>query len=470
MNVRSASLLALSASLALGACAPDLGPKPKPLSAGSLASTRALPDEAGQWPGDGWWKRYGDAQLDELIAEGLTGSPDIATAAARLARAEGLARREGAVLRPQLGLTASGTRIKQIWSQGLGDDLSLSGWPGYETASLKASLDLDLWGKNKANLRAFRKDVDVARIEQAQARITLAAAIAQSYADLARLYAERDVTDRALRIQLDTSGLVSDRVRNGLDTEGQRRQAEAQVPAARADLAAIDEQIALTRNQLAALIGAGPDRGLAIAQPKLAVLAPAALPASAGIDLVGRRPDIVAARMRVEAQAERIKVARRAFYPDISISALLGGQQLDIPGLATGSLVYGQFGPALSLPLFDGGRREGELRTARADYDTAVADYNRTLITALREVADAVASRNALGIQAREVKSSLADSEEAYRIARLRYRGGLSTYLDVLTAEQAVIVASRRDADLSARAFALDVALVRALGGGFAAA
>ena len=110
---RSAPLLALSASLALSACVPDLGPKPQPRSAASLASIRTLPDEQGAWPGDGWWKRYGDAQLDQLITEGLAGSPDIATAAARLARAEGLARREGAVPRPQLGLSASGTRIDE---------------------------------------------------------------------------------------------------------------------------------------------------------------------------------------------------------------------------------------------------------------------------------------------------------------------------------------------------------------------
>jgi len=468
MLLRKAFLLASAALLPLAACAPDLGPAPAPRLAASLAAERSLPAEGGQWPGDGWWRAYGDPQLDWLVAEGLAGSPDVAAAEARLRHAEGVARSAGADLKPQLDLDASATRIKAIRARGLGDDFALSGWPGYETVSLRGSLDLDLWGRARARLRGVLRDADAARIEAAQARITLAAAIAQSYADLARLFAARDVAERAVGIQGDTASLVADRVRGGLDNEGQRRQAAAQVPAARADLIAIDEQIATTRNQLAALVGAGPDRGLDIARPTLTQLRGQALPADASIDLVGRRPDIAAARARVEAESERIKVARRAYYPALSISALLGGQQLDIPGLATGSILYGQFGPALSLPLFDGGRREGDLRVARADYDAAVADYDRTLITALREVADALAGRNALAAQAREVRASLGDSEEAYRIARLRYRGGLSTYLDVLTAEQAVIAARRRDADLSARAFASDVTLVRALGGGFA--
>jgi NodT family efflux transporter outer membrane factor (OMF) lipoprotein len=202
----------------------------------------------------------------------------------------------------------------------------------------------------------------------------------------------------------------------------------------------------------------------------LAALATLALPPSAGIDLVGRRPDIVAARARVEAAAEQIKAARAAFYPDISLNGLVGLQALGFGNVLKSGSLYGNAGPALSLPLFDSGRRSGDYRTARADYDVAVADYDRTLINALQDVANVVASRNALGQQARDARASLSDSQKAFEIARLRYRAGLSTYLDVLTAEQALIVARRRDADLTARAFTLDVALVRALGGGFSGA
>ena len=470
MASRFAKLLALGALAPLAACAPNLGDKPVPRSAASLAATQSLPDQGGQWPGDGWWKAYNDPQLDQLIAEGLAASPDIASAAARLARAQGLAQAAGGPIGPSLGAEATGGKTKQSYNFGIPPDFVPKGWKDYGVANLKFGFDLDLWGKNRANLRATLSDRDAARIEVAEARLTLASAIAASYADLARLYAERDVADEALRIQMDTAGLVGNRVRSGLDNEGQRHQAEAAVPAARADLNQIDEQISLTRNQLAALIGAGPDRGLAIARPKLAALSTLALPASAGIGLVGRRPDIVAARARVESAAQRIKVARAAFYPNISLSGLVGLEALGFGNILKSGSSYGNVGPALSLPIFDSGKRSGDYRVARADYDAAVANYDKTLIDALHDVANAVASRSALGSQSTDARASLADSQKAYEVARLRYKAGLSNYLDVLTAEQALIVARRRDADLSARAFTLDVALVRALGGGYVAA
>ncbi len=470
MASRTASLLLLGALLPLSACAPNLGKAPAPRSAASLAATRSLPDEKGAWPGDGWWKAYGDPQLDQLIGEGLAGSPDIAAAAARLAHAVGVAETTGADLGPTIGSDGSAGKVKQSYNNGFPREFVPKGWKNTGTLNLSGSFDLDLWGRNRASLSGALADRDAARVEAAQARIMLASSIAAAYADLARLYAERDVAEEALRLEQDTSGLVADRVRNGIDTQGQLRQAEAAVPAARADLNAVDEQIAITRNQLAALMGAGPDRGLAITRPRLSGLTAIALPASAGIDLVGRRPDIVAARARVEAAAARIKVARTAFYPDISLTGLVGLQALGFGNVLKSGSIYGNAGPAFSLPLFDSGRRAGDYRAARADYDSAVADYDRALIQALQEVANAVASRNALSAQAGDVRQSLGDSQKAYDIARLRYRAGLSTYLDVLTAEQAVITARRRDADLSARAFTLDVQLVRALGGGFSGA
>lgn len=465
-----ARLLILGALTPLTACVPSLGDKPIPRTASSLAAERSIPDEGGRWPGDGWWKAYGDPQLDQLIADALVGSPDIAAAAARLARAEGVARTDGARLAPTIGGEANGGFVKQSYNNGFPRQFLPQGWQETGNIDARLSFDLDLWGRNRARLRASLADRDAARIEGAQARLTLAASVAAAYADLARLYAERDVADEALRIQQDTAGLVSDRVRNGIDTQGQLRQASANVPAARADLGAIDEQIALTRNRLAALVGAGPDRGLAIARPRLAGLNALALPPSAGIDLVGRRPDIVAARARVEAQAERIKVAHAAFYPNINLNGLIGLQALGFGNVLKTGSTYGNIGPAVTLPLFDGGGRAGDYRVARAEYDAAVADYDRTLIAALEDVANAVASRNALGAQVRDARAALADSQKAFEIARLRYRAGLSPYLDVLTAEQALIVARRRDADLSARAFSLGVALVRALGGGFGGA
>lgn len=453
---------------ALGACAPDLGKAPTPRTAASLASSVSLPDENGRWPGDGWWRAYGDPQLDALIQEGLKGAPDIAAAAARLARAEGEAEVAGAAGGPSATANGSIGKAKQSYNFGIPPAFVPRGWQSVGNLNLQLALDLDIWGRNRALHRAALDEAQAARLDAAEARLTLAAAIASAYADLARLYAERDVADQAVRIQTETSDLVSQRVNNGLDTQGELRQAAAAVPAARVDLATIDESILMVRHQIAALIGAGPDRGLAISRPQLGMLHPAALPADAGIALVGRRPDIVAARMRAEAAAQRIHAARAAFYPNLSLSGLIGMESLGLSKLLETGSSYGNAGPALSLPLFDMGQRAGSYRVARADYDAAVADYDRTLVGALREVADAVSGRAALAGEVRDAQASLADSEAAFRIARLRYQGGLSTYLSVLTAEQAVIAARRRNVDLAARGVTLDIALVRALGGGFA--
>ncbi|MEH3108303.1 MAG: hypothetical protein PGN09_13825 [Sphingomonas fennica] len=165
-------------------------------------------------------------------------------------------------------------------------------------------------------------------MEAEGARLALATAIAEAYADLARLHADRDVAARAVAVRAEGETLTRDRYANGLDNLGAQRLAESRGGAARADLAAADEAIALTRNRLAALLGAGPDRGLAIARPPLPALPAAGLPPHLALDLVGRRPDIAAARALTVAADGRIRAARAAFYPNIDLTALIGVQSL----------------------------------------------------------------------------------------------------------------------------------------------
>lgn len=295
----------------------------------------------------------------------------------------------------------------------------------------------------------------------------LTTGIASAYADLARLYAERDIQQGTFDLQTAMRKLVADRVESGLDTRGDLRQAEANALTARADLAAADAAIILRQHQIAALIGAGPDRGLAITRPAPVALASHGLPAGVTTDLIGRRPDIAAARARAEAAASRIRVARADFFPALSLSALVGVQSLGLDKLINSDSTYGSVGPAISLPIFHGGALSGQYRGARATYDEAVADYDKTVVEAYQEVADAVTNQQALDRRIGDARAALAASEEAYSIARKRYEGGLSTYLDVLAVEERLLAARRSVADLDARAFALDVALIRALGGGF---
>ena len=229
----------------------------------------------------------------------------------------------------------------------------------------------------------------------------------------------------------------------------------------------LDRQIALTRNALAALLGAGPDRGLAIESPKTAAtLKPFGLPQHLALDLVGRRPDLTAARLRATAAASRIKAAHADFYPNIDLSGSIGYQALGLEKLGYNDSRMGQFGPALHLPIFSGGRASQAQKGASARYEQAAAQYDQILVLALKDVADAAVNIRLLDRQLIDARESLGHSEEAYRIAMARYDGGLSPYLSVLASENNLISQRRAVADLEGLAFTFDIALVRALGGG----
>jgi NodT family efflux transporter outer membrane factor (OMF) lipoprotein len=185
------------------------------------------------------------------------------------------------------------------------------------------------------------------------------------------------------------------------------------------------------------------------------------------LELLGRRPDIVAARLRTEAAARRIDQQKAGFYPSVNLMAFVGYQSLGINNLTKSGSDMGSFGPAISLPIFNTERLQGQLRGARAEYDAAVASYDGTLTNALHEVADAVTSRKALDGELAAARAAVAAAAEAHDIVSRRYQGELATYLDVLSAEDTLISAQRSLADIETRALVLDVAMVRALGGGF---
>jgi NodT family efflux transporter outer membrane factor (OMF) lipoprotein len=245
------------------------------------------------------------------------------------------------------------------------------------------------------------------------------------------------------------------------------KQAAAAIPAAEADIAAINEQMDLLRNQLAALAGAGPDRGVAIARPAVVAQKELALPAALPADLIGRRPDVVAGRWRVEAAARDITVAKADFYPNVNLLAFAGFQSIGINHLLQGSSAIAGIGPAIRLPIFDAGRLRSQLAARNADYDVAAEQYNASLVEALREVADQVAAWRGIEIQITQSDAALARFQEAYDLALLRYREGLSNYLTVLTVEGQVLGQQRQLADLRARQRDTAVGLVRALGGGY---
>ena len=464
--MRRNALICLAAVLTTAACAgaPDLGPKPTI----KLASDQAIfGGHATDWPQPDWWRAYGDPQLDSLIAQGLAGAPTIAIAQARLQRARALAAEARAGGLPQVEADSSVSESKQSYATGLPLPPALRGWTDSASAVLNFDWELDFWGKTRASVAAATSEATAAEADVAAARLMISTSIAATYADLAGLEAERDVLDQSLAVRAKTLAVVKRRVADGYDSNAELRLAEAGPPAARADLRATDEEIALTRLRLATLTGAPPDRAATITPPDPAQPRSAGLPPRIPAELIGRRPDLAAARLRAEAASDRINVARADFYPNVNLIGLIGLESLGVDYLARAGADEGLAGAALSLPIFDGGRRQASYRIARADHSLAVAAYDAALDQALEEVADAVTSERALEGRLADAREALAASAESWRLAQRRYAVGAADYQSVLLAEDRMLAERRAVAALESRRFILDVALVKALGGGW---
>jgi NodT family efflux transporter outer membrane factor (OMF) lipoprotein len=193
----------------------------------------------------------------------------------------------------------------------------------------------------------------------------------------------------------------------------------------------------------------------------------AALPPAIPLDLLGHRPEVVAARWRVEGTQHEVESAKALFYPNINVVAFLGFSSLGLSKLLLAGSGGAGVGPAIHLPIFEGGRLNANLRGRAADVDLAVAAYNQAVIDAVRDLADALAAIEGLSRVAAEQARARAATTDAYNLAVIRYKAGLGNYLTVLTAQTQELIQDRLDADLTARAFELDVNLARALGGGY---
>jgi NodT family efflux transporter outer membrane factor (OMF) lipoprotein len=462
-------VLLFAGLLGVGGCAqiPSLAPPLAARSIDQLGGDRSLAAPAAAWPRDDWWRTYGDAQLDTLIAEALRDSPNLSIVQARLRQAEAMSQTAGAARLPQVSGNLALTDENQSYNYLVPRAALPQGWNNYGRATLDFSWELDFWGKNRAALAAATSEQAAMAAELAQARLMLTTSIASAYAELVHLSSIRDTAEAALALRARTVALFRERRQFGLETLGSVRQVEARQAAAEAELLAADERLALQRNAIAALLGAGPDRGLAIERPSIQFSGSFGLPSTLALDLLGRRPDIVAARLRSEAAARRIDQQKAGFYPSVNLVAFLGVHSLGIDNLTKSGSFVGNIGPAISLPIFNTERLQGGLRGAHAEYDAAVSSYNVTLANALREVADVAVSRKSLDGQLAALQASVSAAEEAHQIAANRYRGGLSSYLDVLSAEDVLLSARRAHSDMAARALLLDVSLARALGGGF---
>lgn len=414
-----------------------------------------------------WWQGFGDATLGRLVERSLSDSPSLKAAQTRIERAQAAV--EGADAANGLQLNGTLDITRQRYSEnGLVPPQLAGKTKTNGTLQATASWEFDFFGRNRSALDAALGAQRAAEADVQAARVLLASNVARSYFQLARLVEQRDVAQRSLGQREEILGLIRQRVQAGLDTNVELRQGEGALPETRQQIESLNEQIALTRHALAALT-VQPPTALDALTPRLQPVQAVPLPAAVPADLLGRRADVAAARWRVEAATKDMASARAQFYPNLNLVAFAGFSAIGLDKLLdAGSRQYG-VGPALRLPIFDGGRLRANLRGKSADLDAAVESYNASVIDAVRDVADQIASLQSIERQQREQASAQASAESAYELATQRYKAGLGTYVTVLTAESNVLTQRRQAADLKARVLDTQVALIRSLGGGYAA-
>lgn len=445
-------------------------PAARAIPPASLESALALAGTpAGEWPGTKWWSAFGDAQLDRLIEEALAGNPTLRIARARVAQAGALV--DAALANASPGFAAGIDITRQRYSVSGTVPPPVAGTTRTSSRlALDMSYELDYAGRNQAAIEAARAAESAVAADSQAARLTLSSAVARAYFQLQSLFALRAITGRELELAGKRIELTRQRVVAGLEGESGLSRAESVPPELRANAAQLEAAIALARNQLAALAGKGPDRALSIASVHTSHAAPMGLPAlpdNLPLDLLGRRPDLVAARWRAESASRDIDVARLRFLPNVNLLAFVGVASLGLERLLAAGSAIGGIGPAIRLPVFSAGGLQAGLRGREADYDIAVERYNELLVEAVREVADQVQTRRALEVEGRERRDTLAVNDRTHRLALERYHAGIANYLEVLEAEAPLFRLQRAEADMRARAFQAEVSLYRALGGGY---
>ncbi|EJN06908.1 efflux transporter outer membrane subunit [Herbaspirillum sp. YR522] len=470
-----AVVTALIGMVGLSGCASfeGIGSDRKMARPTDFATERSLADPSqagtGQWPGSDWVRLFGDDQLVRLIDEALTANPGLQQARARIAAAGAIAESRGAPLLPSVTADASFTR-NQFSATTIYPEPYGGNWYNEKKAMLNIGYELDLWNKNHTALAQAISNEKASQASEQEARLVLTAAIVSAYSQLATQYALHDILQRTADQRASLQNITGERVRNGLDTQIERDQSRSSSADARAQLEQSEGQILLTRQQLGALSGRGPDRGLQLAPPQVTRLVTPPLPAELPLNLLGRRPDIVAARWQVEAASSGIEVARARFYPDINLSAMIGFDTLLNNNPFTAASKSIAFGPAISLPIFEGGALRAGLKGEYANYELAVATYNRTLDDAYADVARQIAQIHSSERQLPIRREALEAAERAFQLARERYRLGLVSQLTLLSAESAVLAQRQAMVTLEAARRDQQIALFKALGGGFEAA
>ena len=452
----------LTAAL-LSACAPaDIVPQQTALQGASLGlGTKPAPTVAPDW-----WKAFHDPQLDRLMAMALHGNPTLEMALARMRGANAQTGVARAGLFPQVDL--NGQAERQRFSKNYIIPPPYGGsWQWMSSVEANLSWNIDFWGKQAAAVSQAGAQAEAAARDSDAARLAISGAMVQAYVALARAYDLADIAGENETQQKTLYDLALRREQSGLAGAIEHKQAEALYSRAREDRIRADMTRDIAVHEIASLAGHGADLYGTITRPRLAPDAVLALPASLPADLLARRPDILAARARIEAAVSGRKIAEANFYPDINLLAFAGWQAIGLSSLFNSSSGTLGAGPAIHLPIFDAGKLRAEYGIATADLDEAVASYNGAVTGAVREAADALTRIDALDRQERQQHQTLSAAEDAYDLATTRYESGLTDQLTVIQAHTTLLQEQQSVAALRAERANARVGLLIAVGGGF---
>jgi multidrug efflux system outer membrane protein len=454
-------------ALALAGCAaiaPDTHPLAKrDIASAELSSNIKLAHEG--WPEAQWWTAYHDEQLNAIIKQALASGPSLEVAAAHIGTARSSLSRSLADLGLETSLYANANRQRY---SGTGLFPAPIGGAYYteETLRLDLRYNFDWWGKNRAQVAAAVGELNAGRATYAEAEQALAASIAQSYFRLQGAWARLANTEQLAATQ---TALVQDqvkRVARGLTTADDQRAADMELSLIRKQHMQLKSDIEHEREALRALAGAD-NTALADLKPVTLSPTPHALPARLGIELLARRPDLQAARWKLEASLSRIDAAKASFYPDVNLTGSIGLDTVKVENLLQAASRTLYVGPTLSLPLFDSKRLDAQLDGARTARNERIAEYNQTIIEAVRDVAQGGAQLQGIEQQITQQTAATASARAQVASAQARMDHGLANNASVLNARLALL--KQQDADLYLQQIQLlaEVALTNALGGGY---
>ena len=419
-----------------------------------------------------WWRLFQDDALNPLVDRALTGNQNLRVAAARLDQARAQLTAAAADLYPAVGLSAAAARGRTSANRPLSaysvpnqaivqNDFELGPTVNYEA---------DLFGRVRREVEGARASAQQAEADFENTRLLLTAQLVTDYFALRELDAELAVVRHSLDLQRDALGFIASRHDLGFATGLDLAQQQALVDASATQLELLDYQRAQYEHAIATLVGIpAPNFTLPAA---LATSSLPAIPLGVPSDLLQRRPDVASAERSMAAANARIGVARAAYYPSIILGAGFGEPNAGWQSNALATLFEApsrlwSLGLSATQTLFDAGKTRANVRFATADYSAAVATYRQTVLTAMEEVENGITGLASLGRAVTQADASVNSAQEAFDIATARYKGGVDTYLEMITAQQVLLGNQRQAVQVRGQQFATAVYLVKALGGGW---